>query len=235
MRIETSTVRVGDLSAHLARPAGGSASGMLLLPMITGVGAQVRAWADELAGRGITALAWEVFHGANIDNTSREELGEKLGDLRDETALAEQTALLDHLLGELGCTSAGVIGWCLGGRFALLLAARDQRLSGVVAYHPTIRVPAPPNHDLDAVASAAEITAPVLVAYPEADAVVSHETFARLQTALQSRPRGATFTQHFPGAEHGFSNSERHGTAVNADAYALSWPQALAFLDTLKV
>jgi carboxymethylenebutenolidase len=234
MRIETSTVRVGDLSAYLARPAGGSASGMLLLPMITGVGAQVRAWADELAGRGTTALAWEVFHGASIDNTSREELGEKLGDLRDETALAEQTALLDHLLGELGCTSAGVIGWCLGGRFALLLAARDQRLSGVVAYHPTIRVPAPPNHDLDAVALAAEITAPVLVAYPEADAVVSHETFARLQTALQSRPRGATFTQHFPGAEHGFSNSERHGTAVNADAYALSWPQALAFLDTLK-
>jgi carboxymethylenebutenolidase len=79
-----------------------------------------------------------------------------------------------------------------------------------------------------------EITAPVLVAYPEADTVVSHETFARLQTALQSRPRGATFTQHFPGAEHGFSDSSRHGTTVNADAYALSWPQTLAFLDTLE-
>jgi carboxymethylenebutenolidase len=79
-----------------------------------------------------------------------------------------------------------------------------------------------------------QITAPVLVAYPEADVVVSHETFGRLQTALQSRPRGATFTQHFPGAEHGFSDSSRHGTAVNADAFALSWPQTLAFLDALK-
>ncbi|UOX86054.1 dienelactone hydrolase family protein [Amycolatopsis sp. FBCC-B4732] len=234
MTFETSTVRVGELSAYLARPDGGSASGMLLLPMITGIGEQVRAWADELAGRGITALAWDVFHGASTDNTSREDLGAKLGDLRDETALAEQTALLDHLLGELGCASAGVMGWCLGGRFALLLGSRDQRLSGVVAYHPTIRVPAPPNHELDAVALSTSITAPVLVAYPEADTVVSHETFARLQTALQSRPRGATFSQHFPGAEHGFSDSSRHGTTVNADAFALSWPQTLAFLDTLK-
>lgn len=234
MSIETSTVRVGDLSAYLARPVGGAASGMLLLPMITGIGAQVRAWADELAVRGITALAWDVFHGAGTDNTSREDLGAKLGELRDEAALTEQTALLDHLLGDLGCTSAGVMGWCLGGRFALLLAARDQRLSGVVAYHPTVRDPAPPNHDLDAVAESASITAPVLVAYPEADVVVSHETFARLQAALQSRPRGATFTQHFPGAEHGFSDSERHGTEVNAEAFAWSWPQTLAFVDTLK-
>ncbi|GAB3156044.1 dienelactone hydrolase family protein [Amycolatopsis stemonae] len=233
MSIETSTIRVGELSAYLARPAGGSERGMLLLPMITGIGEQVRAWADELAGRGITALTWDVFHGASTDNTSREDLGAKLGDLRDEAALAEQTALLDHLFGDLGCTSAGVVGWCLGGRFALLLAARDQRLSGVVAYHPTIRVPAPPNHDLDAVALSTDITAPVLVAYPEADAVVSHETFARLQTALQSRPRGATFTQHFPGAEHGFSDASRHGTEVNAEAFKLSWPQTLAFVETL--
>ncbi|MDT7797727.1 MAG: carboxymethylenebutenolidase [Actinomycetota bacterium] len=234
MSIETSTTRVGDLSAYLARPAGGSEFGMLLLPMITGIGEQVRAWADELAARGITTLTWDVFHGASTDNTSRDILGEKLGELRDDVALAEQTALLDHLLGELGCTKAGVMGWCLGGRFALLLGARDQRVSGVVAYHPTIRVPAPPSHDLDAVALSTEITAPVLVAYPEADVVVSHETFGRLQAALQSRPRGATFSQHFPGAEHGFTDSSRHETAVNADAFALSWPQTLAFLDALK-
>jgi carboxymethylenebutenolidase len=234
MSIETSTTRVGDLSAYLARPAGGSGSGMLLLPMITGIGEQVRAWADELAGRGITTLTWDVFHGASTDNTSREDLGAKLGELRDDVALAEQTALLDHLLGELGCTKAGVMGWCLGGRFALLLAARDQRLSGVVAYHPTVRDPLPPSHDLDTVALSTEISAPVLVSYPEADTVVSHETFDRLQAALQSRPAGATFTQHFPGAEHGFTDSSRHGTAVNADAFALSWPQTLAFLDALK-
>ena len=36
------------------------------------------------AGRGITALTWDVFHGASTDNTSREDLGAKLGELRDD-------------------------------------------------------------------------------------------------------------------------------------------------------
>ena len=83
MSIETSTVRVGDLSAYLARPTTGSTSGMLLLPMVTGIGEQVRAWADELAERGFTALAWDVFHGISTDNTPREELAAKVGELRD--------------------------------------------------------------------------------------------------------------------------------------------------------
>lgn len=234
MSIETATIRVGDLSAYLARPAGGSSTGMLLLPMVTGIGEQVRAWAGELAGRGVTALAWDVFHGVSTDNTSREELRARGGELRDEPALSEQTALLDHLLGELGCTTAGVIGWCLGGRFALLLASGDQRISGVVAYHPTVRVPAPPNHDLDAIALAPRITAPVVLIYPEADTLVSRETFDGLQTALQSRSTGATFAQFFPGAEHGFSDASRHGSEVNARAFSLSWPQTLAFIDALS-
>ena len=233
MSIETSTVRVGELSAYLARPAGGSEFGVLLLPMITGIAGTIRDWAEELAGRGITALAWDVFHGASIENTSFEDLSQKLGELRDEPALAEQTALLDHLLGELGCTKAGVMGWCLGGRFALLLGAQEERLAGVVAYHPTVRNPPPPNHGLDTVELAASIPSPVLVAYPEADTLVSHEVFGELQQALQGRT-APTFTQYFPGAEHGFSDPSRRAKPVNADAFRLSWPQTLAFLDTLK-
>ncbi|MDT8912236.1 hypothetical protein [Amycolatopsis sp. PS_44_ISF1] len=55
-----------------------------------------------------------------------------------------------------------------------------------------------------------------------------------LQAALQARPAGGTLTQHFSGAGHGFSDSFRHGTAVNADTFALSWPQTPAFLDAPK-
>jgi carboxymethylenebutenolidase len=36
----------------------------------------------------------------------------------------------------------------------------------------------------------------------------------------------------YPDAEHGFSNKTRHGNAVNADAFALSWPQVLDFIRT---
>src|SRR3954463_11845161 len=108
------TVRVGEQEAYLARVG---RAGMLLLPMITGIGEQIRAWADELAGRGITALVWDPFKGRSTDNSTRDELAELMSGFDDDLLLAEQVALLDHLLGDLGCTKAGVIGWCLGGRF----------------------------------------------------------------------------------------------------------------------
>ena len=65
------TVKVGEQDAYLARVG---RAGMLLLPMITGIGEQVRDWADELAGRGITALVWDPFKGRSTDNSTREEL-----------------------------------------------------------------------------------------------------------------------------------------------------------------
>jgi carboxymethylenebutenolidase len=234
--IETSTISVADLSAYLARPAGGgSDAGVLLLPMITGIGDQLRDWADALADTGITALAWDPFHGRSTDNSSREELSALLAKLDDETALQEQTTLVDHLLGELGCTRVGTIGWCLGGRFALLLAARDSRLVSAVAYHPVVPSKPAPNHTLDPVAAVAGVGVPVMVLYPSADSIVSVEAFGLLQTALQSRAAGATITHFYPGAEHGFADRSRHGNEVNAAAFKLSWPQVLAFLQTTTV
>ncbi|MFD8492819.1 dienelactone hydrolase family protein [Amycolatopsis sp. NPDC059657] len=230
MTVDKATVRVGDLSAYLARPGGGSVSGMLLLPMITGIGQQLRDWADELAEQGVTALVWDTWHGSNADNTPQEKLFELLGTQDDEQCLGEQRALLDHLFGELGCTRAGVIGWCLGGRFALLLGARDDRVSNVVAYHPTIYPELPPHHVLDAVAEVPAITAPAMVLYPTADELVPRSVYVRLRDALESRPAGATIAHVYPEAEHGFSNRSRHANPVNASAYAVSWPQVLAFV-----
>lgn len=233
---ESSIINVGDLSAYLARPADGeSGAGMLLLPMITGIGEQVRDWADAIATTGITALVWDPFHGRSSDNSSQEELAALSREFDDDAALQEQVALLDHLLGELGCTRAGTIGWCLGGRFALLLGARDSRLVNVIAHHPTVPSKRPPHHAhhaYDAVAEVSGITAPVMVLYPSADSIVPVEDFGALQAALQARPASATITHYYPGAVHGFADRGRHGDPVNAEAFAISWPQALAFLQT---
>lgn len=229
MTVEKSTVRVGELSAYLARPEGGSASGMLLLPMITGIGQQLRDWADELAGQGVTALVWDTWHGKNADNTPMPELFELLGKQDDEQCLEEQRILLDHLFGELGCDRAGVIGWCLGGRFALLLGARDKRVANVIAYHPTVYPELPPHHVLDTVAEVPAIAAPVMVLYPSADELVPRSVYAGLRDALESRSAGATIAHIYPAAEHGFSGRTRHGNPVNLEAYQISWPQVLAF------
>lgn len=233
MGIEASAIRVGELGAYLARPQGGARAGVLLLPMVTGLSARVRWFADEVARAGLTALAWDVWHGDSIDDTPRAALDTRLRRLEDEVALREQRLLLDHLDGELGCARTGVMGWSLGGRFSLLLAARDRRIRGVVACYPTIRETPPSNHVLDAVEEVKRIKVPVMVHYPQADHLISRTVFDRLQTALQGRAKGATFTSSHPGAEHGFSDPSAHGNPVNAQAFALSWGQTVAFLQEI--
>lgn len=234
--INNSMTSVAGLTTYLARPAGGSSAGMLLLPMITGIGAQVRDWADELARSGITALSWDPWEGRpGSDETPMDVLYSWLRELDDEKCLADQARLLDHLLGELGCTRVGAIGWCLGGRFALLLGGRDARLANVIAYHPTVPGEPAPNHTLDAAEHCASIQAPVLMLYPGADDLVPPESFHRLQAALQSRAAGPSMVHIYPGAEHGFSSSRRHSSPVNAEAFALSWPQVTSFIHATTV
>ncbi|MDR7304402.1 dienelactone hydrolase family protein [Haloactinomyces albus] len=228
--ITTSHITANSLRAYLSRPQEDSGAGMLLLPMITGIGEQLREFADDIAGAGVTALSWDPWHGPSSDDTSREELHRLLTELDDETVLAEQGRLLEYMFGTLGLRRVGVIGWCLGGRFAFLLAGRDQRVANVVAYHPTVPIPPAANHTLDTVEHAGRIQAPVMMLYPGADSMVPRESFDNLQTALNNRETGPSIVHLYPGAEHGFSDRGRQNKQVNADAYAQSWPQALEFI-----
>jgi carboxymethylenebutenolidase len=229
--IESTMTTVNGLNAYLSRPAGGSPGGMLVIPMISGISGQVKEFADGIAAAGVTALSWDPWRGRpSGDETPFDTLGEWMGQLDDEVSLTELATLTDHLFGELGCQRVGAIGWCMGGRFALLHGARDQRLASIVAYHPTVPGTPAANHTISAVDSAAAIGAPVMMLYPGQDHLVPQESFQALQTALHSRAEAASLIHLYPGAEHGFSAKGRHGNPVNKAAADLAWPQALAFI-----
>jgi carboxymethylenebutenolidase len=130
-----------------------------------------------------------------------------------------------------GRRSVGVIGFCMGGRFSLLLSAREQRIGSCAAVYPSLYEPRLPNQEEDAVARAAAIGCPVVTIYPGRDHVTSAETFRTLQANLLKRTH-ATTIQYYPGAQHGFLH--HHGEA-NESASRLAWPQIVTFLQSTLI
>jgi carboxymethylenebutenolidase len=198
--------------------------------MVTGIGEQIREWVDQIAAKaGCIALAWDTWHGKSSDDTSFDELRDWSANLQDDDVLSEQTRLLAHLEDDLNLERVGVVGWCLGGRYAFILGGRHPSLANVIAFHPTVTLGGEYG-TVDVVEHARRAQAPVFMAYPGKDSIVPREGFLALQEALQSREEAPTVIHLYPQAKHGFSDKRRHGEGVNAAAYRLSWPQALEFM-----
>jgi carboxymethylenebutenolidase len=222
-----SIASVKGLNVYIARSGSATDAGVLLIPAATGIAPYLKRCADDLANEGLTALAWDQFHGRDVTGLGWPELGPLLQAIDDATALKELESLLDYLLSEFSLKRVGVIGWCFGGRLALVLAARDQRVAACVAYHPSVRVARGPNQTEDAVALAREIECPVEWVHPGNDQVITGDLFPAIRDALSGREKGATSISIYPGADHGFI--ERQNTDANRIASKLAWPQTIAF------
>jgi carboxymethylenebutenolidase len=219
------TDRVHGFIAHADKPSGG----VLILPTITGVDKPMQAIAQELAATGLTSMVWNPFHGDTSNPTDYAGFIARAGKLSDDLVDTHMAACLGHLRDSLRLPSVAVLGFCLGGRYSLLLAAHDKRLAACAAFYPSVRVPMSPHQRRDAIALAAEIACPVYLVQAGADEVILFPTFLKLREALEKRPV-ATMTQLHPGAVHSFMRPDYQKDAANATATRISWPQAVAFL-----
>ena len=112
------------LRAHLAVPAGeGPWPGVVVLHELLGLTDDIRRHTDRLAGAGFVAVAPDLFSAGGALRCLRATFGALTRG--QGPAVDDVLAVRDWLTGRPDCAGpVGVLGFCMGGGFALLLAAR---------------------------------------------------------------------------------------------------------------
>jgi len=219
-------IKQSGLFGFLAQPDATTKAGVVLLPTIFGVNAFARGYAETLARAGLAAAVWDHYEGLPL-TTDYEESKQRGRTLTDPKMHGAVKTWIDYMLSELQLTSIGVLGFCMGGRYAPMVAARDKRIKACAAVYPSIENPRQPQQAEDALALAAEITCPALVVQPGHDHVASPETYAALKETLNKRS-APTIWQYYPDAEHGFMH--RNAPPANPAATVIASPQLVGFL-----
>jgi carboxymethylenebutenolidase len=124
----------GELSTYVATPDGaGPWPGVCMIHDALGMSQDLRNQADWLAGEGYLAAAPDLFDGGTLFGCVRtilRDFSRGEGPLCDRVEAARQWLI--HHANSTG--KVGVIGFCFGGGFALLLAPRGEFSAASVNY-----------------------------------------------------------------------------------------------------
>lgn len=125
--------------AELALPAGPAARGLVIAPDIGGL----RPLFDDLCARLAAEQGWAVCAPEPFPGREHLDLAARLeavGTLDDERQLGDLVAAADHLRSETDAALVAVLGFCMGGMYALK-ASGLGRFDRAVAFYGMIRVP----------------------------------------------------------------------------------------------
>jgi carboxymethylenebutenolidase len=205
-------------------PDGGSDGtvGVLVLQEWWGLVDQITRTSDRFAAAGFTALAPDLYHGTAVPLTEPDEAAKHMMALEMGKAADHLSGAVDELTARTGKASVGVVGFCMGGGLALVLAC--QRPDAVAAVVPAYGVIPWP----DAQPDYAAMRAAVLGHVAELDGSFPPEAARALESELVGLGRDASFLV-YPGTDHAFFNEDRPAV-YDAAAAELLWDRTVAFL-----
>ena len=173
-----------------------------------------------LAVAGYIGMTANTFHTLTPEAQTPEERRKATIGHSDSDALLDINAGLDYLRKQpfASFDGIGVVGFCYGGKLALMLGSRSREIDAVVAYHPG------PVTDEEI----ARLKGPVLIHQGTADHALPEGQTAALVKRLKAR-KIPLEDFWYEGADHGFLAYTR--PFYKPDYAKLSWQRTIGFLN----
>jgi carboxymethylenebutenolidase len=207
---------------YLATPASGSGPGVVVIQEWWGLLPHITEVADRFAAEGFVALAPDLYHGTKVPVSEPDEAGKQMMALDLERAGKDMSGAVDEVARRSSGSQVGVVGFCMGGGLALVLACqRPDAVAACVAFYGLIPWPeAQPDYSA--------LGAPVLMHIAGRDEFFSPAAAADLEATLRSLGKQAD-SHVYDGAQHAFFNDTRP-EVHDAEASALAWRRTVDFL-----
>lgn len=209
----------GVADAYLSKPEEpGGHPGVLLLMDAFGLREAIREIAEEIAGRGYTVLAPNLFYRSGRDAVppmpdmsdpgARDVFMAKLGPLfaqmTPDAIRADGGAYLEKL-GELAPGPVAIVGYCLGARVGLIIAGtHPDRVAALGGFHGGRIVadgPESPHLVLP------QVKAEIYFGHADNDRSMDPDQIAALNRAMDEA--GVTYTTEvYEGSGHGYTMSD---------------------------
>lgn len=213
------------ISAYLAEPEHRSGPGVLVLHAWWGLTQPFRQICDRLAEAGFVALAPDLYHGKTTAAVEEAEalvaaLNQDKERVRDDIAGAVQV-LRQHVAtppaGERGQDKLAVVGFSLGGAYALDLSVKEaEEIAAVVTFYCAYSG-----------LEYGRARAAYLCHFAENDPFDPPEAFAEMEQEIQAAGRSVT-SYTYPGTTHWFFEENR--PEYDAQAARVAWERTIEFL-----
>jgi carboxymethylenebutenolidase len=195
----------------------GSGPGVIVIQEWWGLVPHITDVVDRFAAAGFTALAPDLYHGEST--TEPDGAGKLMMALNLDQAARDMSGAVSLLQQRTGRPHVGVVGYCMGGGLALVLASkRPDAVAAVAPYYGVIPW-ASAQPDWSA------IEAKVEGEYAELDDFATPDVVHALEAQLRDLGKDATLHVH-PGTHHAFFNDTRP-EVYDADASAKAFDRTV--------
>ena len=211
-------------SGYLVTPPGGSGPGIVVVQEWWGLDSGIKATADRLGAAGFVALVPDLYHGELAGHDEMDKAASLMQGLPPERAARDMSGAVDYLADHDAVTGdgIGVVGFCMGGMLALILAAnRPDKVKAVVPFYGFPQGETEPDWS--------GLSASVRGHMAENDDYFGPDAARSLEGKLKALGKDVAFTIH-PGTGHAFMGPHNAlGTLDEARAEQI-WPEVFSFL-----